>query len=274
MKFALSPKVVSVATKAGKFIQTNSPTILTGFAVVGLVGTVISAVNATPKAVRLVEEERYERDKVKYYFNQDDVPDTDDSEPLTKLEIVKLTWKEYIPTAIIGGATIACIIGAHGIHSRRNAALAALYSVSQKAYEEYQEKVKQTVGQNKEGKIRDEIAQDVLNRNPVDKLRIQRTARGDTLCFDILSGRYFFSDAEFIRQSQNEFNHQLLNEMNLCLNDFYGILGLDSIDLGEEVGWSVDKMLDIRFASKLASDGTPCLVLDYHVKPIFEYRNW
>lgn len=267
----LSPKIISIAKTAGGFIQQNSPTILTGMAVAGVVGTVVAAINATPKAVEIVELEKRKREHIVYYVGDEEV---EMKQELTKFDIVKLTWKEYIPTAIMGTVTIGCIIGAHSISMKRTAALAGLYSLSQKALEEYESKVEEVVGKNKANKIKDEIAQDWLDKNPVDKNNIIRTGYGDTLCYDILSGRYFMSDIEKIRQAQNDFNQQLITDMSLCLNEFYGLLGLDTIGLGEEVGWSVGKLMDIRFTSKLASDGTPCLVMDYAIEPIFEYRNW
>jgi len=51
--------------KLGTLISKNSPTILTGMAVAGLVSTAVLAVRVTPKALRLIDMEREYRKKKK-----------------------------------------------------------------------------------------------------------------------------------------------------------------------------------------------------------------
>lgn len=111
-------------------ISKNSPTILTGLSVAGLISTTILAVRATPKAMELIQEERYQKAGTTL-----PLPD------LTKKEIIQATYKCYIPAAVMGTVTIACIIGANNINLRRNAALASLYSISEKTMKEYQTKL-------------------------------------------------------------------------------------------------------------------------------------
>jgi hypothetical protein len=43
---------------------------------------------------------------------------------------------------------------------------------------------------------------------------------------------------------------------------------------GEELGWNVDNILDIEFSSHLASDGKPCLCLEYRSDPIRGYHKF
>ena len=58
------------------------------------------------------------------------------------------------------------------------------------------------------------------------------------------------------------------------LNDFYYEIGLDNIKLGDELGWNIDDgYIDLSFSSQLASDGTPCLVIDYKIAPRYDFRN-
>ena len=88
------------------------------------------------------------------------------------------------------------------------------------------------------------------------------------------SGRYFKSDIEKIKKAECELNRQMLDDMYVSLNDFYYEIGLDSVKLGDELGWNVDSgYIDLSFSSQLASDGTPCLVIDYSVAPRYDYRN-
>ena len=60
---------------------------------------------------------------------------------LTPAEVVKITWKCYIPAAVTGIAATACVIGANSVHASRNAALATAYHLSSAALTEYKDKV-------------------------------------------------------------------------------------------------------------------------------------
>jgi hypothetical protein len=46
------------------------------------------------------------------------------------------------------------------------------------------------------------------------------------------------------------------------------MLGIEPIDLGEWMGWRIDEgMIDIKFSAKLATNGIPCLVMNYVIVP-------
>lgn len=251
--------IKQVAKHVGGLISQNSPTILTSLAVGGLVTTAILAVKATPKAIRIIDEQ--------IGYNHDGV-----MEAPTKKEIIKLTWKLYLPAAGVGVVTIVCIIGANSIHLRRNAALGAVYSLTETAFKEYQAKVTETLGKNKETKVRDEIAKEHVATNPVGSNEVIFTGKGEVLCYDTLSGRYFKSDIEHIRRTENEMNRQLRDEMFISLNEVYYELGLASIKLGDEMGWDMDHgYIEFSYSSQLSEEGQPCLVLDYVVVPKFGY---
>lgn len=237
--------------KTGMVIAKNSPAILTGFSVAGLIGTVAFAIKATPKATLIVDElhEKYTDEKI------------------PKLELVKAVTPVYIPTIIMGGVTIACIIGASTISSRRNAVLASLYSASEMALKEYQSKVVEKIGEKKEQEVRDEIVKEKIAKNPVENTQIIMTGKGETLCYDLLSGRYFKSDIEKIRRIENQVNKNIICYMFVTLNEVYEKLGLDEIELGQEIGWNNDNNLEFKFSSQLTPDGQPCLAIGYSVEP-------
>lgn len=247
--------------KIGRGIEKESPTILIGLGVTGLFTTAIMAVRATPKALYLLEQEREKRKR-----------EQADPEAISKIDIVKITWKCYIPSALVGLTTVGCFVGAHSINLRRNAVLAGLYSVAEASLQEYQEKVIETIGENKERKLREGIIEDRLKENPVSKNEIFLTGKGKVLFYDSWSGRYFESEMETVRKIQNDLNHKLLTgqEAYLPLNSFYYDLGIPSVDSGEDIGWSFDEgMLDIKFTTKIADNGIPCIVIEYKIQPKF-----
>jgi hypothetical protein len=251
------PKLSSISKGIRGAITKHSPEILTGIGIAGMITTTIMAVRATPKALILIEERKEEIDVDK----------------LTPIELIKTTWTCYIPAAITGGLSIICLIGASSVNARRNAALATAYTLSESALKEYQEKVIETIGEKKEQTVRDAIAKDRIDKNPVSSREVIITEKGNTLCYDAISGRYFKSDIDKIKKAENELNRRMRDEMYISLNEFYYEIGLNPIGIGDDLGWNIDHgYIELSFSSQLADEGTPCLVIDYQVAPRYEYN--
>jgi len=272
-------------TQLVRLLSKNSSTLLTGLSVAGLVTTPVLAVRATPEAVDLIEEANYKKHGIfyqKYAMSEEKISFNEWLDqnkfapltPLTKLEMLKLTWKCYIPAAVMGGITIACIIGAHKLHLRKQAALASACSLAAATLKEYQTKVIETIGATKNREIREEIHKDKLRKHPFSPNKeVIVMPPGKSLCYDVLSGRYFESDMETIRRVRNDLNRDLLNEMWIDLNSVYDGLGLPPIRLGAELGWSVhDGDIEFRISTQLAEDDRPCIVLDYEATPTADYQ--
>ena len=250
----MTSRVAKITHDAQELVKKHSPEILIGLGIGGMYTSIVLAVSATPKALKLIEEAKAEREV----------------DELTRTEVVKTTWKCYIPTAIAAAASTACFIGASSKYLRRNAALAAAYKISETALTEYRNKVVETVGEKKEKAIRDDIDKDRIEKNPVSRNEVIITEKGNTLCYDHLSGRYFNSDIETIRRAANNLNREMTVGigMYVSLNEFYDEINLDHIPLGDELGWVVDKgLIDPDFSSHITDDGRPCLVLGFVTPP-------
>lgn len=236
----------------------HSPEILTGIGVAGMITTTFLAVKATPKALILIREAEFEKDR-----------------DLSSTEKIRACWRPYIPAIITGTVSTTCLIGASSVSLRRNAALATAYTLSETALKEYRAKVVETIGEKKESAVRDAIAKDKIEQNPVTTKEVIFTEKGGTLCYDVISGRYFKSDIEQLRRVANELNRRMIDEMYISVNDMYYELGLPLISssIGDDIGWNVDRgLIEFNFSSQLADDGTPCLVVDYSVVPRYNYR--
>ena len=237
-------------------VSVHSPEILMGIGIAGMVTTTVLAVRATPKALKLIEQKKEE----------------DSVDKLTPVETVKATWKCYVPAAVMGASSIACLIGSSRVSAKRNAALATAYKLSETALSEYKEKVIETIGEKKEQAIRDKIDQDHVERDPVSQHEVIVTGKGTTLCYDYQSGRYFDSDIESIRKAVNTINRRMLIQDYVSLNEFYDELGLKHTKIGDDLGWRIDRgYIEERFSSHIADDGRPCLVLNYSVAPQHDY---
>ena len=244
-------------------VSKHSPEILTGLGIAGMITTTILAVKATPKALELIEDRKDELDIYP-------------TEKLSLVETVKATWKCYIPAAVTGVTSIACLIGASSVNYKRNAALTAAYNLSATALKEYKEKVVETVGEKKEKTIRDKVAEEQIKKEPVNQSAIIVSGNGNTRCFDTVTKRRFISDIETIRRIVNDLNARMINgEDYISLNEFYYEVGLDGTSIGDELGWNVcNGMIDVNFSAQLDSDNTPCIVIDYAVAPKRGYNSW
>ena len=87
-----------------------------------------------------------------------------------------------------------------------------------------------------------------------------------------MSGRYFESDIEKLRKAVNDLNRRMRDEIQITLNEFYYEIGLDSIKIGDSLGWDIDKgYIELEFSSQLDKDGVPCLVIGHYNPPKYLY---
>lgn len=258
----------------GDVVKRYSPEILIGVGITGMISTTVLAVRATPKALKLIEDEKRRQNYA--LLEEAKESGSDICNQITKLpvkDVVKTTWTCYIPSVALGTASVLCLVGASSAHLRRNAALATAYALSESAFKEYQEKVIEEVGEKKERAVRDSIAKDSIEKNPVTNREVIITGKGTTLCFDRYSSRYFESDIELLRRAENELNRRMRDEMYVSLNEFYYEIGLDGTKLGDDLGWNIETgYIDLDFSSQLAKDGRPALVVDYHIEPRYEFQ--
>lgn len=257
------PNMAALFKDVKMAVAKHSPEILTGLGIAGMITTTVLAVRATPKALDLIEDKRAELELGAH-------------ERLTAVETVKTTWKCYLPAVITGATSIACLVGASSVNTRRNAALATAYNLSTTALSEYKEKVLETVGEKKERDIRNKVAEERVNKEPVNQSAIIVSGNGTTRCFDTITKRRFVSDIETIKKIVNELNRRMINgEDYISLNDFYAELNLDGVSIGDELGWNVTRgLIEVNFDATLDQDGIPCIVIDYAVAPKRGFNRW
>lgn len=254
----------------------NLPGILTGFGVVGSITAAVLVGKATPKALTLIEEEKKRQNELLLEeAKKKNMSEYAQISNLKPLDVVKVTWKCYLPAVIAEAVSISCIIGANSVNARRNAVLAAAYNMAENALTDFKKAAVETVGTKKIEAIETKVAEEQVKKNPVNNNEVIITGKGEHLCMESLTGRYFKSDIEKIRQAENTINKELIGTNYVSLNEVWYELGLPYTDLGEELGFNVDKeMLSFEFSSVLAEDGTPCLVVGYKYKPIYDYRTF
>lgn len=236
----------------------HSPTILSALAVTGTVATAYLTGRASFRSAQRISSYAEGLEVMR-------------REP-TPRDKIELCWKLYIPAAAVGTSTVALIICANRVGTRRAAAMAAAFSLSERAFEEYREKIVHRLGEVRERQARDEIVQDHIRKDPPSSELVLTPNK--VLCRDDYSGRYFESSKESLHYAAIEINRDILTEGYASLTEFYNLIGLDRTSVSDDVGWTLDKMLELDFSSALAPDGQPCLVMLFRINPIREYQKF
>lgn len=254
----------------------HSPEILTGIGIAGMVTTTVLAVKATPKALQLIDDK-----KMDVFFDSLDPEDISGNNTdytyisLTPIEIIKAAWKPYIPAIVTGVASVACLIGASSVNAKRNAALATAYELSKTALTEYKEKVVEEIGEKKEKIIREKVAQDRVDKTPINNSDVVVIGSGDVLFMEPICGKTFKSDIEYVRKVINDFNFRMTTgcEEYISLSEFYDEFKLKHTRASDLLGWNLgrDGQIKIDFLAAKTEDGKPCLMLDYIVEPRYDY---
>lgn len=251
----LSQMVKSV----NRSLRKRSPEILIAVGILGMIGSTVMAVKATPKAIEVIE-------------NNTKLDENGNKQEPTNIEKVKLCWKLYLPTAISASVSIACIVGSNSVNAKRNAALATAYTLSETALRDYTEKVVETIGEKKEQEIKDAVAKDRFDKNIEKSRDVIITGPGKMKCYDIFFDRYFESDVNSIKRAVAELNRRMNYENYISANDYFDELGIKECPMGSLLGWNLDRgLIDVRFTSVLDENEVPCLAISHNVEPKPEY---
>jgi Family of unknown function (DUF6353) len=255
--------------KVKYLLNDNSSTLLSAVGVGGTVATAVLTGRASFKAAELISEETMRK-------NMTPQPDHSvivqmEDIRLSKTEKVQLVWRQYLPPVAMGVITVASIITANRISSKKIAALAVAGGISERALQEYKDKVVEKLGVRQDQKLQDEIAQDRVKNNVGNSGEIVIIGDGDVLCYDMLTGRYFKSSMEQIKAAENRINYELIHHMSASLSMFYEEIGLPPTTYTDMVGWTADNRLEVKLSTVLSSDNRPCIAIDFAKPPTAEY---
>lgn len=241
--------ISTIAKNVGGAIIKNAPTILTSLSVAGVVSTAALTAKAAVSA-------------------NDILKNSHELEELDLKTKIKLTWREYIPSIIMGGITIACVISANTISLRRTAALAGMYSLTEKALKDYKDEAAKLFGDKKAREVEDKVHETRIKENPPKSGDIIMTGKSTTLFYEPLSARYFKSDVNTIQSCVNHLNCQLMDESTLSVNEFYWGVGLEPCEFGRYNVWDISRgLIDVDFSAHMTENYEPCLSLVFRTQP-------
>lgn len=237
-----------------KGLKKDTPIILAVIGSIGVVSTAIFAVKATPKALKLIEKRKEEENR-------------DELEPV---EVIETVWKCYIPSTLIGVATISCIIGSYVLNKRKQAALLNSYILLEQYFKEYKKHVKKLYGEKSDLEIRSDIAKEKFEKEHNSNKR---------LFFLEPYGQYFESTMEDVIMAEYNLNRKFATEYEASLNDLLEFLGLEKANGYDEKGWTKEMICDfynrewIEFHHNLVTldDGMECCIIYTSIEPHFIY---
>ena len=246
-----------ISKRVGRQLYRSSPTILTVVASVGVIVTTITAVRATPKAVKLLKEAELEK-----------------GENLTKVEIIRVAGPSYIPSALLGISTIVCIFGANALNQKKQASLMSAYVMLNESYKQYRKSAKIVYGEDADDKIHVEMAKDAMVATydwGYQVYNMDMDSESERLLFyDLSSKKYFRTTMAAVLNAQYHVNRNLAIRGDCSLNEYLSFLGVEGIDGGDDLGWDISYMveemdcyrLDFDNYKSTLEDGLECIIID------------
>lgn len=250
-----------------KFIKTVLKTLTEhktdikfGIGIAGLVSASVLTGIETVKAVKKVE---------KYKETHDEV---------TKKDIIKLVWQNYISPVALTGASVGLTLSARKDLITVNAGLAAAATFYETSLKDVEDAIKD-VSDNTKQEIVDKIAEKKLEKaeNPTVVKEVFIDSEAKVLCYDPISSRYFHSRKETIREKVNDLNYRMTSgrDFSISLNEYFEEVGdgeLEPTDVGDQVGWNAtDGLIDLYFSTKTTETGVPCLVVGFYNLPKYDF---
>lgn len=248
------------------FIKRNAATILTCIGSAGVILTTVTAVKATPKALKKLDEAEKEK-----------------GEKLTNIEKIKMAGPSYIPTVLIGVGTISCIVGAKVISKRHQAAIVSTYALVDSSFKEYKHKLKELYGE--------ETHNNVINAIAVEKVDPDLVVKGSYMCsecdlskeescgepvlfYEEYGNRYFETTIEQVISAEYHLNRNYALRGYTVLNELYEFLGLETTDYGSVLGWAPtdegEYWVEFNHRKVVLDDGLECYILEMPFEPTYE----
>lgn len=234
----------------------RSPTLLLGAGILGFVTATVMAARAAPKANRALDQQ--EDEYFDLYFPENEVP---------LIEKVKVAAPHYLPTVGLMLVSTGLLLSSNRIVRKRYTSLLALYTITERALSEWEASTAENVTPKKLDKIRERVLAPTADPPEGEDEFVD----GRSVYYDQWSGRYFWAPSvDTIRRAIAEINLRLVKEDFVPLNDFYYALGMDPVEMGDDIGWSVNgEEAEVYFDSMLRND-RPYVKVIFRVAP----REW
>jgi len=234
--------------RSALLMQKHAPTVAFVGGMVGVVTSTVLACRATLKLSEELPTMQDELDDVRALnANGEHRKDVAHIYVKNTMIVVQL----YAPAVIIGMASVTALTGSHVALSRRNAGLTAGYAALSTAYDEYRDRVRGELGEEREKDIyrgiQTKVIKDENGKDKEIKVADPNGLSPYSVFFDERSSEWS-PNAEmnrlFIQCQQDYHNHILRARGHVFLNEVYVALGLPHTSAGSVVGWVIGEKGD------------------------------
>lgn len=248
--------------RTGLKLKKYSPEIFLAAGVVGVVASTIMACKATTKISGILEESKDTVNTIHEYLEEPDKKEeyTEEDSKRDLLIVYRDTAfdlaKIYAPSVVLGAVSIASILASHNIIRKRNAAISAALTMTEKTFKEYRGRVVERFGKEVDHQLRynikaKEIKETVVDENGEEKTVTKTVDVADPNTYSDYAR--FFDDGctawekdpeynlTFLKAQQRYANDLLVARGHLFLNEVYDMLGIPRSQAGQVVGWVYNK---------------------------------
>jgi hypothetical protein len=230
--------------------QKNSPGVLFGAGVVGMVGSTVLACRATLKMETVLDEAKNKLDTAKTLEHKD-YSERDRQRDISLIYFqssVKIA-RLYIPAVVVGSVSIAALTRSHNILTSRNVALTAAYSALEKGFGEYRARVVEKYGEEEDQRLRYGVREVEITDEKTGKTKtVERVALDDPSVYARFFDNYSTSwekepeyNLFFLKSQQNYANDLLRSRGHVFLNEVYDMIGIPRSKAGAVVGWILSR---------------------------------
>lgn len=186
-------------------------------------------------------------------------------------EKVKVAGPVYLPAIGMLALSVGCIIGGCAMGEKKAAIMASLYSASEASLRRLEEKVVKEIGPEKAKELHDRAAEDLAKANPPEPKNIIETGKGDKLFFELMTGQWFRSSYEAVKNAQADFNLMIADpkkEKKLDWNDWADFIGIEHAKFGEYFMFDKESPLLLNITDEHESEtGEQYYILGYCQSP-------
>lgn len=230
--------------RAALQIRKNSPVLMFGGGVVGVIATTVVACRATLKLSEDLPEMKENLELVKLTYPKGG-PEHGRQMALAYSTNAAHVARLYAPAVLAGSVSVGLLTGSHVVLTRRNTAAYATLATVSKAFDDYRARVENEVGKEHEldlyhgartetveieGKKTKIKVVDPNNMSPYSRWFDSSSQHFQT------NGTY---NRQFILAQQNFATHYLQAHGHLFLNEVYDLLGIPRSPEAALVGWVI-----------------------------------
>lgn len=226
----------------------QSPNLLFGAGVVGMVGSTVLACRSTLKLETVLETAKSDLETARTLEHRDYSEDDRKKDvAIIYVRSAVAVGKLYAPSVLLGVASIAALTKSHAILNDRVAAVSAAYAALDKGFREYRSRVVEKYGEDADRQL----------RFPREKVKETNAETGRDRTVEVVSdgspsiyARFFDEyspswskepeyNLVFLKCQQNYANDLLRARGHVFLNEVYDMLGIERSQAGQVVGWVI-----------------------------------